>query len=77
MIPPTGECEMNLEQLKAHASVKSAEYAAMMIDETARKTPIHSARMAMAKLAASRMSNYTEEGRALWQAYYDAGAPKS
>lgn len=46
-----------------------------LIEQTARETPSHSARLAMAKLASGSLSKLTDEGKALWAEYHAKGAP--
>ena len=46
-----------------------------LIEQTARETRSHSARLAMAKMASGPLSNLTDEGKALWADYHSKGAP--
>ena len=66
----------NLERLRASRAAKDEAFARQQVAETSAKTPDPGARLAMAK-AAVKMGNYDAAGIAVWQAYLDAGAPKS
>jgi hypothetical protein len=53
-----------------------ADYARAAVAMLASGNPNHSARAAMAKLAVAH-GNYTDEGKAIWREYLEAGCPAS
>jgi hypothetical protein len=57
-------------------AIKGADYARDAVAMLASGNPNHSAREAMAKLAVAH-GNYTDEGKAIWREYLEAGCPAS
>lgn len=70
----TGTMHPERAKIFGNEPIKDADYARRMVDQTARETPSHKARLAMARLVV-RMGNYTPEGLKIWADYEAAGAP--